>query len=444
MTRINIKPKKVNSNDGGLKPWLESAKTAFPNIMQRVTQTVRDRFNKERHSERIKPYLADPGASYPFIDETWPDPLGIEFPPFPAGGWTDVNYGPGEDAYRFQCQISCSYVPSADEQCTAPIKCSYGAWTVVADGNVKGWRFFDSDGSEITDSLNIEWKPSKGLSGEIWATPKNGRWDATLIETPTPQPHIKAIFVDKGDARDVARYHPLLQRWIKVLAGKSICDYSPIIIRCEACQCPSGNFAFDDSSTPDTIAPGGSISVYVSGGCPPYSWSVSGTGYTLDNASTTGLINGLNSAAGTCGVNYGPVATVTITDNCSDSVQAIIRNTGGTWTLQETGAGVNTCTDTGGVSCTGTGTGTQIIGKYRYLYTQPATKAGDCDACKNPSKWPATFGMSAINEPPQGPLASWLLYEANINPGGACCVAGGAPFYREPQRIEARTYLWTC
>jgi len=68
---------------------------------------------------------------------------------------------------------------------------------------------------------------------------------------------------------------------------------------CETCTCPSGDFAFDDASTPDTIAPGGSITMYVSGGCPPYNWSVSGTGYTLDKASTTGLSNGLNCASGT-------------------------------------------------------------------------------------------------------------------------------------------------
>lgn len=104
---------------------------------------------------------------------------------------------------------------------------------------------------------------------------------------------------------------------------------------CDVCTCPSGDFAYDDGSTPDTIAPGGSITLYVSGGCPPYSWSVSGLGYTLDNASTTDVTNGLNSASGTCGVNYGPIATVTVTDDCSDSVSFGIRSTGGSgWAIQ--------------------------------------------------------------------------------------------------------------
>ena len=47
------------------------------------------------------------------------------------------------------------------------------------------------------------------------------------------------------------------------------------------CQCPPAvTFEFDDASTPDTITSGGSIDVYVKGGCPPFVWGDAGTGYS--------------------------------------------------------------------------------------------------------------------------------------------------------------------
>jgi hypothetical protein len=68
-----------------------------------------------------------------------------------------------------------------------------------------------------------------------------------------------------------------------------------------ACSCTVGytTHSIDTGATPTTIAPGGNITITIQDGCSPYSWSVAGTGYTLDNATTTGLTNALNSAAGT-------------------------------------------------------------------------------------------------------------------------------------------------
>ncbi len=324
MSKINVLPKKVKSRSTGVKPFLENAKTAFPNVMRRVTQTAKTWAVREKHSEKLKPYLS-PGANYPGFDDTYPTPFQVEMPNIPGGNWTDVEYG-GEDSYRFLCNISCFQTTKESDKCTAPIKCTYGAWTVEADGNVGGWQVFDSTGKDITGSFIIKWKPSAGLNGQIWITP-----DPSLIGILNDDfETLTFVFHDKGN-KPGSYYHPLLQRWIQLVGGKSTCK-DKRRLKCVSCICPSGTFAFDDGSTPDTIAPGGAINVFVSGGCPPYSWSVAGLGFTMDNASTQGLVNVLNSPAGACGVNYGPVATVTITDNCTDSVQAVIRNTGGQWT----------------------------------------------------------------------------------------------------------------
>ncbi len=72
-----------------------------------------------------------------------------------------------------------------------------------------------------------------------------------------------------------------------------------VTVELECCDCGSSNpLVFDSAVTDDTIAPGGTSAVGISGGCPPYTWSVSGTGYTIP-ATTTGLTNTLTSAAGT-------------------------------------------------------------------------------------------------------------------------------------------------
>ena len=59
----------------------------------------------------------------------------------------------------------------------------------------------------------------------------------------------------------------------------------------------------EPSSTSDEVSPGGSIALWVDSGgygCAPYSWSVSGTGYSIDSETSNDLeIVTLNSAAGT-------------------------------------------------------------------------------------------------------------------------------------------------
>lgn len=54
-------------------------------------------------------------------------------------------------------------------------------------------------------------------------------------------------------------------------------------------QCPPEiDFEFDDDSTQDTITSGGSIDVYITGGCAPFTYTVtSGTGATWNASGST-------------------------------------------------------------------------------------------------------------------------------------------------------------
>ena len=52
---------------------------------------------------------------------------------------------------------------------------------------------------------------------------------------------------------------------------------------------PNGEFAWDTENNPSVIASGGNADIYVSGGCPPYTYSVSGTGATWNDGGGTSL-----------------------------------------------------------------------------------------------------------------------------------------------------------
>lgn len=149
------------------------------------------------------------------------------------------------------------------------------------------------------------------------------------------------------------------------------------------------SFAFDDDSTPDTIAPGGDITVTIIGGCPPYTWQVSGTGYTFDDTVSSNLTNTLNCAAGDCGVDYDPYASLTITDDCDTSVTAKILNTGGQWvTIEDTCGEEQSYT----YSCTGS-----IIGDiYRYGMYAKLAAAQSCLAgcCADAKAHCADYGFN--------------------------------------------------
>lgn len=90
---------------------------------------------------------------------------------------------------------------------------------------------------------------------------------------------------------------------------------------------PELQFQYDPSN-PDEIDRNSSISLNVIGGCSPYTWSVSGTGFTLDEEITTGLTNTLNADGAPCGS-----ATITVTGCNETQVVGYVRSTSGKWVL---------------------------------------------------------------------------------------------------------------
>ena len=86
------------------------------------------------------------------------------------------------------------------------------------------------------------------------------------------------------------------------------------------------------------IAKGGSITLWVNSSglaCPPYTWSTSSKGHSLNITETENDLETvtLSCTTGTCGTNYDVVATVTVTDQCGETDEIEIRNTAGTYSV---------------------------------------------------------------------------------------------------------------
>jgi RHS repeat-associated protein len=109
-----------------------------------------------------------------------------------------------------------------------------------------------------------------------------------------------------------------------------------------------------DPNTPDEIDRNSSIPINIIGGCPPYTWSVIGNGFTLNSSTTTGLTNTLYADDTACGA-----ATITVTGCSGPPVTGYVRCTTGTWSAQ-----IYTCGSNYGNQDFGRCIVT--IGKYRY------------------------------------------------------------------------------
>ena len=80
-----------------------------------------------------------------------------------------------------------------------------------------------------------------------------------------------------------------------------------------------------DPSNPDQINRNNSVLLKVISGFPPYTWSASGTGFTLEDDTTQDLSNTLYADNTAC------VATVTVTDSRGQTVSGDVRCSCGGW-----------------------------------------------------------------------------------------------------------------
>lgn len=158
-------------------------------------------------------------------------------------------------------------------------------------------------------------------------------------------PILTAYHLDAYEAEYALTFKKRLQNTLD-----DFCNDADATTACSSGDC--SGFDFDADNTPATIDPGGWIYVYLAESCGPYTWEVSGTGYSLTYNQTEDGINILTAASGTCGVDIDAFATITVTDLCGNTATAIIRSTGGQWvyTGRKSGQSFSTCYSCGDVS----------------------------------------------------------------------------------------------
>lgn len=91
-------------------------------------------------------------------------------------------------------------------------------------------------------------------------------------------------------------------------------------------------------TNPEEIFWNSSEAIYVAGGIPPYTWEVSGIGFTLGAAQTQGTSNTLIAAAWT-----DPTATVTITDICGNPAYGYVPAQDTNWYVCASGSQGGCC-----------------------------------------------------------------------------------------------------
>lgn len=257
--------KPTNGSIGyGRKPYLGlDADGSHRAMMKKPTRRHIQNQAPQPYSKMDKPYLAE---DYPDMEHFAPWPEITQFQP--VWPWPPV----AENAAWLTAGGYCLMVCISPLFCEDPVLCA-----VVR-------------ASEVT-FLGKEYKLKAGVENGAAAEVDFGGTNVHPIRV-LPPGGSWAVYPEQD--QDVVR--------VTATSGSSgISCYDRHQVFCYAgCSCGTADtFEFDDDATSDTIDPGDSITLYVSGGCPPFSWSVSDKGYTLAYVSTQARTNTLMCAGGT-------------------------------------------------------------------------------------------------------------------------------------------------
>ena len=247
----------------------------------------------QKHSEFEKPYLLKAGQypemqyyypnlpglgfgdlnfDHPWMDETVPDADEIPVSMFGVSG-CGFKF-PGLFSQIAKCETKCVYL---DEW--------YKSITGRPDDPIIAW--------DVTDNAEIV------SSNKLGACVK-------VKESATTGELVKITATTKSGAKCNS---------VSWVAGDD----------CDQCV-PDAAMAWDDDNSDDTIARNSDASLAIIGNNSPFTWSVSGTGFTLEHTITDDLTNTLHADGTACGI-----ATITVV-GCDDvSVDAQIKCTTGNW-----------------------------------------------------------------------------------------------------------------
>jgi hypothetical protein len=167
------------------------------------------------------------------------------------------------------------------------------------------------------------------------------------------------------------------------LAQNNPCDTPPCTIAGNAEYKKNWHFYWLPSN-PQTIGRNSEVAVGVFGGYPPFTWTVSGNGFSLANDETNERTNVLISGSAACGA-----ASITVTDTNGYTTTGSLRCSSGRWSSEKPGCvfgGVDEYVYEGGATYHPSNwpLWTYTVGKYQQSQGVGRTWAGDCgQTCTN-------------------------------------------------------------
>jgi len=125
------------------------------------------------------------------------------------------------------------------------------------------------------------------------------------------------------------------------------------------------------NANPEEVDQGSSVNLAIESGCPPFSWTVSGGGFSLEEGINGEMILSANGSA--CGS-----AEITVTDDLGQSITTYVRSTVGQWSSYTNG-----CVLSGAPDSEVAGAITLVVEKTQGKYNQKevVTESGSGDNC---------------------------------------------------------------
>ena len=319
------------------KPYMNS--TGYPASMARPGDKDYDAYRKRPHSDDKKPYMDD---EYPEMEHYWTPydppnfiPPGIpddpRIPPMNPNQPPDIEGGPDRPPGSAEFPGCLFGVP------VGPVFVGSGETTfrgIGMDNPFKNDGTMDRYLPDPLVRLYVNFGPATLLT--------NYRTINECCVSMSPHCLVSAQVLsgfNKEDYHQLGEYCPVQVVGVTKSGGKCAWDFY-------ATPCPpEEEFEWDYDNSAETIGDNDSAALYVTGGAPPFTWSIeAASGYSLAYQETEDRHNTLFSDEDqACGS-----AKITVIDGCNLSIQAGIRNSvRGHWEWKSADCGLG-ITDTDG------------------------------------------------------------------------------------------------
>lgn len=295
------------NKDYGRRHYLSDRE--YQEQMRETTDFAVDSRIKMPHSEFKKPWAED---EYPQMEYGW-DPPGFTPPGLPP--WPDIPHGtdpnlpgtdPGDPFEPSGPGLGCLFYWPLTPGLLDPGETAYAKLArrddPIVSVKVEGPATLVSNPS----TLGLCTSAGQAQANSLFGHGNPGSAECTVIIK------VNAELTEEQQAETIL--------FIDVTAttrSGATCSTSAIVNQ-ENCV-DADAVTYDDINSPETISRNESKLVYITDGVPPFTWAVSGTGFTI-SPSTTGRYNLLRAGATACGT-----AQITVTDSCGDQTTGEVR-----------------------------------------------------------------------------------------------------------------------